>query len=174
MEPEIQEINLFAHRKKFAPIVKTKSVRGPQQVTEGPLAKWKDIRWEEQYRRELHRKIVAWWKSVPDGPPYSFKRSKDSEYGASISNCAPERWILYVNASNGKPYSRTFENLFDAFGCAENFVYEETGEIDRFRQPLRSKAVIPIQKCLLQICDSGTREAQTFAEARQRIMQRMR
>jgi hypothetical protein len=61
-------------------------------------------------------------------------------------------------------------NLFDAFGCAEFFVCEQTREIDRRLQPRRTQAVDPIRKRLLKICDESAREAQTFTEARRRIV----
>jgi superfamily II DNA or RNA helicase len=173
-EPEIQQIDLFAHRKKSEQKVEKPSVRPPRAVTEGPLKDWLIIEGDEEYRRNLHRKVVGHWRSVPDESPCSFMRPKDKAYEVAISSCPPGRWTLSVKAANGTLYSRTFQNLFDAFGCAEYFVCKQTGEIDRFLQPPRARAVLPIQKRLLKICDKSAPEAQTFTEAEQTIVRCMK
>jgi superfamily II DNA or RNA helicase len=171
VKPDIREIDLFANRTR--PLWRRNGIRQPQQLKEGPLARWREIRWEEQYKKDLHRKIVVLWKSVSDGSRFSFKRLDDAEYGAAISCCDSGRWTLTVKATNGTPYSRTFVNLFDAFGCAEYFVFDEKGEIDRPGQTPRLQAVLPIQKHLLQIYRDD-HEVQTFGQAQQRIVRCMK
>jgi hypothetical protein len=132
VKPLIREIDLFAQRTRSAQLGIRRPVIQPQQVPEGPLANWTVFGgWEEGYKRELHRKIVVNWEPVPNEAPCSLKRSKNPEYEAAISSCAPGRWTLSVKATNGMRYSRTFGNLFDAFGCAEDFVFQGTWEIDR-------------------------------------------
>ena len=174
VKAEMREIDLFAHRRRASQPGTGGPAARPPQVKPGPLATWGEIEWEDEYRKKLHGKIVTNWESRPDGASCAFKRSEDPEYGAAISSCTQGRWTVSVKTTNGTPYSRTFRNLFDAFGCAEDFVYQETQEIDQFSAPLRARAVLPIQRCLLQLCDEHPMAAQTFAEARQRIVKSMR
>jgi superfamily II DNA or RNA helicase len=173
VKPYIHEIDLFARRKEL--IKKGKHSAGPPQpVTEGPLAKWKTIAWGEQYKRALHRKIVARWDLRSENPSISFKRSKDVEYEVEISPSGRGRWTLSCKSSNGKRHSRTFQNVFEAFGCGEDFVFSERQEIDQGPIAPRSSAVLPIQKCLLRICNANAHEARTFAEAQGWIVEHMK
>lgn len=170
----MREIDLFAHRRRAAQPGTGGPPARPQQVKPGPLATWGEIEWEEEYKEKLHRKIVSNSEPVPNEAPCSLKRLKNPEYEAAISSCTAAQWTLSVKTTNGTPYSRTFRNLFDAFGCAEDFVYQETQEIDQFTASPRSQIVLPIQSCLLQICDGDPRAAQIFAEAGRRIVRSMR
>jgi hypothetical protein len=172
VHPQIKEIDLFAGRKRSVEKRKSSPTR-PQPLGSGPLGQWGIGTWDERYKRDLHGRIAAHWRLAPGGPAIAFKRSKDPEYGLTISHCAPACWTLTCNSGKGTPYTRTFRNVFDAFGCGEYFVSIERQERDLPPQVPRSSAVLPIQRCLLKIFGASAPDAGTFAEAQRRIMQHM-
>lgn len=93
VQPRIEEIDLFASRKRSLK-PKTPITIRTKPLTSGPLAQWGVFPWDEQYKQQLHGRIVSFWGLVPGGPPITSKRLKDPEYNVAIAHCAVESWSL--------------------------------------------------------------------------------
>ena len=170
VQPRIEEIDLFASRKRSLKPTTPISIR-TKLLPSGLLADWGVLSWDEQYKQQLHGRIVSFWVVGPGGPPFTFRRVKDPEYNVAIAHYAGESWSLSCTSGEGTVHSRTFKNLFDAFGCGEYFVSTGTGGHQMPPTVPRSAAPLFIQKCLLKIF--SVREAQTFATARHGITNHM-
>ena len=172
-----QEIDLFARRNKHEKTPKMTIPALPKQVAQGPLAGWKALDHpQDAYKVKLLRMIVRDWEPISCEVPFSLKRLKlDHPYEVAISSSAQRKWFLSVRSSDGRPYSRAFDRLADAFGCAELFVHDQTQMEQAFRthEYPRTNAVFPVHKCLLSIYGENVTLIRTLAQAEQKILERL-